>query len=145
MIITYMVVCGLAGTLLYGISIFFMLRINLSPALCCLKEIIYFSFSLSCMLLMMVVTEEPFGIILPRSPPPCLGVFQGILIVCCMSDILGGRAHWTPDMQDFKDCVTNSGLDELRSVENVLIGFWPMGCGSPPFQNLSQGFYLEVL
>ncbi|XP_074374868.1 uncharacterized protein LOC141716183 [Apium graveolens] len=36
--------------------------------------------------------------------------------VLSLSEISGGREHWTPDMQSFKDCIVNSGLGTVRTV-----------------------------
>ena len=45
--------------------------------------------------------------------PWCIcGDFNTVLSV---NEILGGREHWTPEMQQFRDCVTSSGLAELRT------------------------------
>lgn len=33
-----------------------------------------------------------------------------------MDEILGGREHWTPDMQDFKDCISHCGLGHISTV-----------------------------
>lgn len=33
-----------------------------------------------------------------------------------LSEVSGGLEHWTPDMQNFKNCVVNCGLDHLRTT-----------------------------
>lgn len=39
--------------------------------------------------------------------------------VVSLDEISGGREHWTPDMQVFKDCLSNSGLGQVRTVGKV--------------------------
>lgn len=36
--------------------------------------------------------------------------------VLSMDEIRGGRHHWTPEMQSFKDCVVDAQLDHIKSV-----------------------------
>ncbi|KAL8091471.1 hypothetical protein AgCh_033905 [Apium graveolens] len=42
-----------------------------------------------------------------------LGYFNCVLDI---DEISGGREHWTPDMQIFKDCVTDLGLGHVRTL-----------------------------
>ncbi|WOH03942.1 hypothetical protein DCAR_0623347 [Daucus carota subsp. sativus] len=48
----------------------------------------------------------------PNVPWCICGDFNTVLSI---EEILGGREHWTPEMQQFKDCVYDSGLAELRT------------------------------
>ncbi|XP_074363689.1 uncharacterized protein LOC141704347, partial [Apium graveolens] len=51
------------------------------------------------------------------SLPWCLmGDFNCVL---GLNEISGGREHWTPDMQVFKDCLINNGLGPIRTVGDV--------------------------
>ncbi|XP_074360896.1 uncharacterized protein LOC141701135 [Apium graveolens] len=36
--------------------------------------------------------------------------------ITSLSEVVGGREHWTPEMQCFKDCLNNCGLEPLRTV-----------------------------
>lgn len=36
--------------------------------------------------------------------------------VTSMDEIFGGREHWTPEMQAFKNCLIDSGLGAVRTV-----------------------------
>ena len=46
--------------------------------------------------------------------PWCVcGDFNTVLSI---HEICGGREHWTPEMQQFKDCVCDAGLSELRTT-----------------------------
>ncbi|XP_074356278.1 uncharacterized protein LOC141695976 [Apium graveolens] len=42
-----------------------------------------------------------------------LGEFNSILNI---DEVRGGRAHWTPDMQAFKDCLIAASLCQIRTV-----------------------------
>ncbi|KAL8122620.1 hypothetical protein AgCh_010817 [Apium graveolens] len=51
------------------------------------------------------------------SSPWCLlGDFN---CVTNLSEISGGREHFTPDMQAFQDCLANCGLDRVRTVGDI--------------------------
>ena len=53
--------------------------------------------------------------------PWCLaGDFNTVLSI---SEIHGGREHWTPEMQAFKDCVTDKGLTSLRTIGDSFTWF----------------------
>lgn len=39
--------------------------------------------------------------------------------VTSLDEISGGREHWTPDMQVFKDCLTTAGLGHVRTIGNI--------------------------
>lgn len=39
--------------------------------------------------------------------------------VISLDKIAGGREHWTLEMQEFKDCVTNVGLGHINTVGHL--------------------------
>ncbi|KAL8119986.1 hypothetical protein AgCh_017207 [Apium graveolens] len=41
------------------------------------------------------------------------GDFNCILSI---SEVTGGRMHWTPDVQNFQNCVSDCGLQHLRTI-----------------------------
>ncbi|XP_074326627.1 uncharacterized protein LOC141664571 [Apium graveolens] len=45
-----------------------------------------------------------------------LGDFNCIL---SLNEVSGGREHWTPEMQSFKDCVVQVGLRHVRTVRDL--------------------------
>ncbi|XP_074363455.1 uncharacterized protein LOC141703993 [Apium graveolens] len=50
----------------------------------------------------------------PSSAPwAFLGDFN---CISSLSEVVGGREHWTPEMQCFKDCLNDNGLESLRTV-----------------------------
>ncbi|XP_074342356.1 uncharacterized protein LOC141679887 [Apium graveolens] len=56
-----------------------------------------------------------------------LGVFN---CVTSLGEISGGREHWTPAMQAFKDCLANCGLDNVRIVGDIFT--WTNKCQNNP-------------
>ncbi|XP_074363513.1 uncharacterized protein LOC141704083 [Apium graveolens] len=50
----------------------------------------------------------------PSSAPwAFLGDFN---CISSLGEVVGGREHWTPEMQCFKDCLNDNGLESLRTV-----------------------------
>ncbi|XP_074363651.1 uncharacterized protein LOC141704298 [Apium graveolens] len=39
--------------------------------------------------------------------------------ISSLSEVVGGREHWTPEMQCFKDCLSDNGLESLRTVGDI--------------------------
>ncbi|XP_074375414.1 uncharacterized protein LOC141717219 [Apium graveolens] len=57
--------------------------------------------------------------------------------VVSLAEISGGREHWTPDMQAFKDCLANCGLDNIRTVGDIFT--WTnKRANSPVFKRLDR-------
>ncbi|KAL8098626.1 hypothetical protein AgCh_031406 [Apium graveolens] len=48
-----------------------------------------------------------------------------------MDEMLGGREHWMPDMQDFKNCISTAVLGDIRYIEVVLKGWDSQWYGDP--------------
>lgn len=46
----------------------------------------------------------------------CLGDFNCVISI---NEVRGGREHWTPAMQAFKDCLSNAGLTSIRTVGDL--------------------------
>ncbi|XP_074342078.1 uncharacterized protein LOC141679483 [Apium graveolens] len=57
-----------------------------------------------------------------NSPTPWafLGDFN---CITSLNEVLGGREHWTPAMQSFKDCLFNSGLEPMRTIGDIFTWF----------------------
>ncbi|XP_074328115.1 uncharacterized protein LOC141666028 [Apium graveolens] len=69
------------------------------------------------------------------STPWCLmGDFDCVI---SLNEISGGREHWTPDMQSFKDCVVNSGLGIVKTIGDRFT--WTNKCPqNPVFRRLDR-------